>query len=108
MAEIAYHPPQDVLNLYIATKQLPDGRWIGVRRLLYHWTLHIDIDDTGYSDRYCFNELSDALTCLNEWDGQGDPSHRWHKHPASGRRRDPETGLIWSEREPDPREAKSA
>lgn len=85
--------PEDAEH-YAAFRQLPDGRWCGVARLLYHWTLHVDIDWTGYADRYCFRHLPDALQALRDWDGTGDPGDKWHRHPASGRRRD-EHGNEW-------------
>lgn len=84
---------------YIFMNTLSDGRVIGVHRLLFHWTLHVDISEFGYEDRYCYENLPDALKDAVTWDGQGDPPGRWHKHPRSGRRRNPDTGLIWHESE---------
>lgn len=78
---------------YLAFRQLPDGRWLGVLRLLFHWTLHVDIDPWGYRDRYCYRHVYDALRAMREWDGTGDPEG-WHRHPKSGRRRD-ERGNEW-------------
>jgi hypothetical protein len=78
---------------YDVMRQLPDGRWCGVVRLLFHWTLHVDIDWSGYADRYCYREKLDAVRALKEWDGTGDPEG-WHRHPPSGRRRDSE-GNEW-------------
>jgi hypothetical protein len=73
---------------YTAIRQLPDGRWCGVHRLMYHWTLHIDIGDFGYEDRYCYNTEAQAYLAMMEWNGEGDPGHGWHRHPLTGRRRD--------------------
>ena len=78
---------------YIAMRQLPDGRWCGVLRLLFHWTLHVDIDWTGYADRYCYRDKAEAIGALKEWDGTGDPVG-WHRHVNTGRRRDSE-GNEW-------------
>lgn len=85
----------DVLKEYLATRQLPDGRWIGVHRLLYHYSFHIDIDECGYADSYCYMELGDALEALETWSGEGDPLPRWHRHPKTGRRRNLVTGEEW-------------
>jgi hypothetical protein len=89
--------PDEVKGLYFTLRMLPDQRIIGLHRLLFHWTLHIDIDDTGYSDRYCYADLAGALEGFLGWDGSGDPPGPWHRHPDSRRRRDPATGAIWTD-----------
>lgn len=86
--------PEEVRIAYEALRRLPDGRIIGVHRLLYHYTLQVDIDWCGYHERYCYATLDGAMKALREWDGAGDPEG-WHRHPESGRRRDPETGREW-------------
>lgn len=85
---------EEVRKSYVVMKQLPDGRLCGVLRLLYHWTMHVDIDPCGYRERYCYKSLPDAIIALDKWDGTGDPEG-WHRHPESGRRRDLETGQEW-------------
>lgn len=77
----------DYLDAYTDVRQLPDGRVIGVLRLLFHWTLHVDIHEYGYEDRYCYATKAQAVLALNEWDGTGDPGHGWHRHPSTMRRR---------------------
>lgn len=84
----------EILSYYDAIRDLPDGRTIGVHRLMFHYTLHIGIDLWGYSDRYCFATKALAMKAFDEWDGQGDPEG-WHRHPRSGRRRDLATGEEW-------------
>jgi len=84
----------DALSNYRDHRQLPDGRYIGTLRLLYHWTIHVDIDPTGYADRYCFENYELAKRAFDEWNGEGDPDF-WHRHPGTGRRRDPATGREW-------------
>jgi hypothetical protein len=88
----------EIKRSYVAFGQLPDGRYCGLYRLLYHWTIHIGITEYGYDDRYCFQTASLGLQALTKWDGEGDPDF-WHKHPKSGRRRDIVTGHIWQESE---------
>lgn len=46
-----------------------------------------DIDQTGYNDRWCYHNYTDAVKALNNWDGMGEPEG-WHRHPNSGRRVD--------------------
>lgn len=86
--------PASVREAYTCFRTLPDGRLCGVHRLLFHWTMHVDIDVDGYRDRYCYQTETGAIKALLEWSGNGDPDG-WHRHPASGRRRDPKTGKEW-------------
>lgn len=80
---------------YIAVKTLPDGRTIGIQRLLYHWTLHVtslahpDLEASGYAERYCFQHFSGVVIAFAEWDGIGDPPGGWNKHIPSQRTRLP-------------------
>lgn len=73
-------------TVYTHSRTLPDGRLIGVHRLLFHWTLHVGIYVDGYEDRYCYATQEGAVKAMSEWDGIGDPEG-WHRHPMSGRRR---------------------
>lgn len=86
--------PPNVLTHYDAIRDLPDGRTIGVTRLLFHYTMQIDIDSFGYADRYCFATKELAMKAFEEWSGVGDPEG-WHRHPSTGRRRDLVTGKEW-------------
>lgn len=88
------HLNPEILKYYTHTKTLSDGRICGVHRLLFHWTVHIDIDDTGYADRYCFATEELAVAALAKWDGVGD-MEGWHRHPKTGRRRDLISGREW-------------
>lgn len=92
-------PPDDeILAAYVRTRVLPDGRVAGVKRLLFHWTMHVDITEMGISEHYCYETADLAIASMESWDGVGDPEH-WHKHPKTRRRRDPRTGEIWDERD---------
>jgi hypothetical protein len=88
--------PEAVRGLYFALRLLPDGRIIGIHRLLFHWALHIDVHEDGYEDRYCYDGLGDAIEGFLHWTGQGDPPGGWRQHPRTRRRRDPVTGKITS------------
>lgn len=81
---------------YVSLYRMPDGQLAGVHRLMFHWTAHIGVSELGYEDRYCFATREMADKAMTEWSGEGDPDY-WHKHPRTGRRRDPETGEIWHE-----------
>lgn len=77
---------QDDRATYMRFWRLPDGRLCGLQRLLFHYTVHVDIFAFGYSDRYCFITAELALDAMSRWDGTGDPDN-WHRHPTTGRRR---------------------
>lgn len=95
----AYPFPPELEEHYEGWKWIPSRGWCGVARLLFHYTLHYGIVPTGYQGRYCFQERADALSSMAAWSGLGDPPGRWHKHPDTGRRRDPDTGETWDENE---------
>jgi hypothetical protein len=84
---------------YVALRQLPNGLILGAHRLLFHWTMHVGVSDTGYEQRYCYATREDCVEDVMTWDGEGDPPGRWHKHPDTGRRRNPDTGEVWHESE---------
>lgn len=70
---------------------LGGDRWVGIKRLLFHWTMHIGMigDTVGYDDRYCYQTLDLAGRGLDEWRSrgfEGEPTG-WHRHPRTGRRR---------------------
>jgi len=83
------------LEAYTALKRLNDGRLVGIMPLMFHWTLHVDINPFGYADKYCFATRDMAETAIVEWDGHGDPGNQWHRHIGTGRRRNLETGEEW-------------
>jgi hypothetical protein len=78
--------PDDVKDQYHAIRVLPDGRVIGVKRLLFHWTLHVDVNWYGYADNYCYETLEQAMAGYGQWTGSGEPTG-WHRHVKTGRRR---------------------
>lgn len=86
--------PPEIIAEFSAMKRLTDGRIIGIRPLLFHWTMCVDIDLSGYRTRYCYATEALARDAMTRWDGTGDPIN-WHRHPDSGRRRDIATGREW-------------
>lgn len=83
-----------ILSSYTDLRTLHDGRVCGVHRLLFHWTMHIDIDNYGYADSYCYRTREAAVAAMHKWSGEGDPEG-WHRHPKTGRRRDYAKGEEW-------------
>ncbi len=87
---------------YTMTLPMGDGMWVGIKRLMFHWTLHTGVveDRCGYEGRWCYADFSRALTGMLEWAGrdfEGEPAG-WRKHPATDRCRnddgDPESETI--------------
>lgn len=96
MADFVKELGGDIVSSYAMLRKLPDGRIIGTHRLLFHWTLHVGITPYGYDERYCYATETGATAACSTWDGVGDPEG-WHRHPTSGRRRNPVTGVEWND-----------
>ena len=80
---------------YLSPRQLPDGRWIGIFQFIYTFGLVVDITSYGYSGRYYFRHLGDAVLALDQWDGVGDPPGAWIKYKgAGGERKRMEIGHV--------------
>lgn len=80
-------------NGYVLRKKAPNGREIGVMPFLWTWAIIADITETGYEERWCYHEASDALHAFEAWDGEGEPEG-WHRHPNSGRRVDDDGNIY--------------
>jgi hypothetical protein len=99
--------PVEIARWYTDLRRLEDGRWIGVHRLLYHWTLHVGIDLWGYEDRWCFATRELAVAAMGAYQPGVEPVG-WHRHPMSGRRRriGPDGVAVlaeWGDHEMEPR-----
>lgn len=54
---------------YHCLTEVPDQGICGVMKLGYTWGLFVDLDYTGYGNRYCFKYVDDAVVQLRKWDG---------------------------------------
>lgn len=74
-------------NNYLEGQLLPGGRYACITPMLYTTAIIVGQvgDDTGYDDRWCYENVFDAVLALRAWGGEGEPVG-WHRHPASGRR----------------------
>jgi hypothetical protein len=78
-----------------ALRVLPDGRELAVVRMLFNWRMTLGpVNEPFLDDFWCYENFAEALTDCAEWDGQGDPRGEWHRHGASGRRREWKDGEI--------------
>lgn len=48
-------------NGYEHVRQLPDGTWAGLTRLIFTTGLCVGMDDLGWAARYCFEQYDKAL-----------------------------------------------
>lgn len=72
---------------YTNPKQFADGSFAAVFKFMYTAGIVHKLDEYGYSDRWCYHSVEDAVAALDAWDGTGEPQG-WHRHPKTGRRRD--------------------
>lgn len=73
-------------------KDLGDGRMAWVFPMMFTARLGVGMTMAAtLDDAWCYPSAERALQALDEWDGQGEPIG-WHRHPATDRRRDPDTG----------------
>jgi hypothetical protein len=78
-------------NRYLAPVPIGGERWAAISTFAF--TVGILVgeigDDYGYSNRFCYERLSVALSALVEWRNRGFEGEPigWHRHPDSGRRR---------------------
>lgn len=73
-------------------RELSDGTYLLVKRLLFHWTLirGDPLDPVSYLDRWCYTDREGARAALRgfpEAPAEGYEPSGWHRHPATGRRR---------------------
>jgi hypothetical protein len=73
-----------VENGYEQCRQLSDGRWIGLYRMMYTVGLFVGLDEYGYSHRYCYDTYSEAKEDVLLWDGKNDPPGNWIKRKGLG------------------------
>lgn len=69
-------------------KPIGNERYAAIKEFMFtHAIITGQIGDrVGYDDRWCYHDLGTAKAALEAWDGTGEPAG-WHRHPASGRRR---------------------
>lgn len=70
---------------YDMVRKLPDGKFIGVTRMITTTGLFVGLTEDMYERRYCFEHYGDAATAFAEWNGVGDPPGPWIKEKPSNR-----------------------
>lgn len=49
---------------YYTVRQLPDGTWAGLISLIFTTGLCLNLDETGYDGRFCYEDPQDAISAL--------------------------------------------
>jgi hypothetical protein len=88
---------------YVVVKQISGGRWAGIHRLAYHWSIKVGKmgDRVSWDDSWCYtDEFTPTLKAFIDWaverNGEGEPEG-WYRNPRTGRRRpkDGEEEIRW-------------
>lgn len=69
---------------YILTRLMPNGHIAGVHQFAFTFGLCDHLDWHGYGERWCYEEVGDAVLALALWNGENDPPGPWIKR--KGRR----------------------
>lgn len=76
---------------HLVRPQLKAGRIVALQRFAYTWAILADLSLYGYEDRWCYHDYDKASAAFDAWSGEdGTEPAGWHRHPDSGRRRDPD------------------
>lgn len=59
---------------YFGLRQLETGEIWGLKRFIFTTAIVRGINKYGYSSRYCYENLLDAQTAFDDWDGTGEPT----------------------------------
>lgn len=69
---------------YVGTREIPGRGVCALYKFMFTVGLVYGLDDTGYKGRWCYDNVTDALTALITWDGIGDPPGAWIKYKGEG------------------------
>jgi hypothetical protein len=78
---------------YLLPRLLSDGRVLALIEQIFTVAL-VEIGKDGPVQRYCYENLGDAIEALGQWDGNGDPPGNWIKQKLPVERMNPN----WSRR----------
>lgn len=69
---------------YYQLKEIQNRGMCGLFRLAFTVGLFCNLDEGGYSYRYCFHNNAEAIDAINSWDGVNDPPGNWIKRKGEG------------------------
>ena len=80
-------------NDYVCMRQLDDGSFIGVLKMLSTTALVYGVDEDGYAGRYCYPNVNDAIedfAQVTKLDQHNEPENeKWIKHKGRIERLNP-------------------
>lgn len=65
---------------YFYLREKPGRGICGLHYMAFTVGLFYGLDEVGYSGRYCFSDLREAMDSIDKWTGYGDPPGNWIKH----------------------------
>lgn len=76
-------------NPYMHVSLINQNQYVALNPYIYTWAIIVGTvgNYENFDNRWCYHSYADALAALMAWDGVGEPEG-WHRHPASGRRRE--------------------
>lgn len=69
---------------YSNFRYIPGKGLCCLQRYFFTTGLVYEIDNGGYTERYCYHSWEEAYHALKEWDGKEHPSGNWIKHKGLG------------------------
>lgn len=59
---------------------IPNRGCCAVKRFIFTTGLCYGLSKDSYEGRFCFENYSECVKALEQWNGEGDPSGDWIKH----------------------------
>ena len=69
---------------YKHIREIPGRGLCGISIFMFTAGILYNLDESGYSGRWCYHSESEALHALDKWDGVGDPPGNWIKYKGEG------------------------
>lgn len=62
---------------YSCLQRRDDGKWYGLKRMMYTTGIFVGLDDFFYEYRYCYRHQIEAAVAIHSWNGHGHPPGNW-------------------------------
>lgn len=69
---------------YSHVRQMKNGQWIGLFKMMYSTGLTVDLHENGYEYRYCYEYAKDAVAACEVYEGEENPIGPWLKRKGKG------------------------
>ena len=79
---------------YFHVRRLPSGEIVGLAPFVSTIGLVRGLNPSGYTSRFCYPSIEDAIAAISSWTGDGDPPGPWLKEKGIGiDRANPSAGI---------------